>query len=255
MITTKISYSDIPKKYKKMFIDENNQIFYKITDNESIINIFDFYKNNFHERNLYIFPTSNLLKLNNAKEILYNITEHSNKNIQLMIDSNEKEVIEKIENIGFKLRRKSFELEYTLNDLKEFNERCEVNIEKYLKDSKEYNEAAFIAFNYYIETHFNINPLTSSFDEFINILPNEVICEIKDNKIINLVFIDDNELCYFASRNTNTFNSFSIKVIRDLFIKYNSIFVEVDSTDNIALMFKDLFNNSDNNDSFNTYIY
>ena len=255
MIVTKVSYNDLPNNHKKKVNDEKNNIFYKLTENGTDINIFSFYMNSFHETNLYISPTSNLIDHDNSKEILKNIAKTANRHIQLMTDSAEKEIIEKIENIGFKLMRETYELEYNPNDLKEFENKSYVIIEKYTKGLEEYNEAAIIAFNYYIETHLNINTLTASFEEFKEILPDEVICEIKDNEIINLVFVENNELCYFSSMGNESYDSFLLEVIQLLFQKHNFIFAEVDSTDKIALQFKYLFNESDEESSFNTYIF
>ena len=116
-----------------------------------------------------------------------------------------------------------------------------------------YEETVIKAYNHYVETHKEINPLTVNMEAFRSVLPNDAYLQIDDDKIINYVFVEENELCYMGSEKLSTFDGFIYSIIKEVLRTNEDITFEADDTDEVAMKFKQLFNDK-STDSFNTYI-
>ena len=85
--------------------------------------------------------------------------------------------------------------------------------------------------------HQAINPLTASFDNFMEILPDEVY--FIDDK--NFAFVEDNEIAYVLCEETHTGDDFLLALCHTLFYNYDTIVFEADDVDPIAMRLKNNF--------------
>lgn len=250
---SKIKYQDIPVQIYNEFVRDSHFEYYKITQSHYVLGYFIAYENHFHNGNKYILPTNHTFSVLKSEEIFKTIRNYFHKPIQVMVDSNKKKIIKVLENTGFILKRRSFEREFQFSDIK-FLSNNTINLKVYAKGALIYNVACSMAYQYYTETHRDVNPITGTLEQFKAILPDKIICHIENEKIISFCYVENNELCYFYTKDQATFDMFSQSVLQYIFRLYKSILIEVDSTDLIALRFKLNFNDI-NNDSHDTYIY
>lgn len=251
---TKIEHNEISKEIRNELKDYDDFEYYQVIKNNFILGYFIVYDNNFHRINKYIHPINETFENLNKEEIFKTISTYFNKPLQVMIDSNEREIINVLNQVGFSLKRQSFEREFKIFDMKPVDEVKLIELKMFQKNSKHYDEASLIAFNHYVKTHKNVSPLTATLEQFKKILPDHVVCQVVDDKIINLCFIEKNELCYLSSINEEAFKEFSVSVIKYMLSKHEAITFEVDSTDILGMKFKSLFKD-DSSDSFDTYIF
>ena len=109
-------------------------------------------------------------------------------------------------------------------------------------------------FEYYKVTHEAINPLTSPFEEFIELMPDEVLYAKEHYEIQHAAFVEGDEIAYVSSNNEQTFARFAFTVVNMLFEVYPSIIFEADNTDWVAMTLKNLFNVG-STVTFDTWIY
>lgn len=250
---TKIQYHQVPLDIKNKVSENDYFEYYQVIQDKHSLGYLIAYDNEFHGNNKYLYPFYETFASFNTKEIFKVISNYFNKPLQVMIDSKEAEIINVLKKVGFKLKRQSFEREYNIGSVKNLNNFTE-NIEIFNKGTKPYDEACEMAYKHYVSVHANVNPLTVGVAEFAKILPNQVICQIFNNQIVNLVFLEDNELCYITSLEITTFELFAHAVIKYIFSKYETITFETDTTDFVALKLKSYFHN-ETNDSHDTYIF
>lgn len=250
---TKILYQNLPIEIHNEFIRDSQYEYYKISQDRYVLGYFIAYENGFHNENKYLLPTNYTFSVLTTKGVFKAISDFFHKPIQVMVDSNKKKIVDVLENAGFVLKRKSFEREFQINDVKDLKDDT-IDLKLYTKGTVPYNDACILAYDYYTKTHKDVSPMTGSLEQFKSILPDKIICQIEDENIISFCFIEKNELCYFYSKNEATMDLFSQSVLKFIFSLYESVVIEVDSTDLIALRFKLNFND-DNHDSHDTYIF
>lgn len=227
--------------------DESNFEYYSISDGYFVA-----YDNEFHKNHKYIYFKFDFKKTKNLKDVYNQIKTYFNKSLQIMVDSKETATITMISESGFKLRRRSFERCFKEIDIKKHLDIIE-DIKLIKSIDSLYEEAVIKAYNHYVETHKEINPLTVNIETFRSVLPNDVYLQIEDDKIINYVFVEENELCYMGSEKLNTFDGFVYTIIKEVLKTNEEITFEADDTDEVAMKLKQLFNDK-STDSFNTYI-
>lgn len=219
-----------------------------VTSSNEIVGSFFAYDNLNHQKNKYIVVNDNLI---NHEEVFSYIRTYFNKPLQVMIDSTKLNIINTLLNAKFELVRRCYELEVFKTDLLERNYEV-VSFKKTDKNEDIYNEISYISYKHYRETHESINPLNLKFEEFKKLLPNNLYYYITKDNIINYVFEEDGELCYFGGSENKDFEVFINSLLIKLFKYYSHIFFEIDSTDKIALRMFNLFNKP--NESYNTFI-
>ncbi len=251
---TKIEHHEIPNDIKGKLKCYDDFEYYQVSKNSIVLGYFSAYDNDFHQNNKYIKPINETFDNLNKIEIFKAISVYFNKPLQVMIESNKREIISVLNKVGFILKRQCFEREFKIADMIPLEDVTSTIIQTIKKGSKQYDEASLIAFDYYAKTHKDVSPLTATLEQFKQILPDHVVGQIIDDKIINLCFIEKDELCYFASIDEASFKDFSICVIKYMFSKNETITFEVDSTDPLGLTFISCFKN-DSIDSFDTYIF
>lgn len=225
---------------------------YEVFQNGSSNGFVSWSRNNFHNQNLYFE-----LKLHSYdKEIskkLFALLQHEHKEpFQIMCDSTEKELIEFIENAGFVCKRKCYECEVAKEDLKtEVQSDVSMLLAKY--PEKAYLEASKLLYQQYAKKHAAVNPVTASFEEFLEALPKEVYVELQEGKVANFVFTKENEIAYVGSVSKEAYQNFIVAVVIRLFEEHETICFECDDTDREAMQLRELFI-TDSDESYNTYI-
>lgn len=118
----------------------------------------------------------------------------------------------------------------------------------------DYLSCCEMLFEYYKVTHEAINPLTSPLEDFIALIPDDVLYTMNHGEIQHAAFVEDDEIAYVSSIDEKTFARFALTVVNMLFEVYPSIIFEADNTDWVAMTLKNLFN-VESTVTFDTWIY
>ena len=231
---------------------QNNR--YQIEENGRRLATIKTYRNQYHLRNCYIrFDLNDHEKIIDPS-ILQSIADEQKCPLQAMIASSETQKANFLKGLGFKKVRVCYELEVEKSDLFVTEPFQEMKILKANRGDADYLSCCEMLFEYYKVTHEAINPLTSPFEEFIELIPDEVFYS-KDNDIIqHAAFVEGDEIACVSSNNEQTFARFAFTVVNMLFEVYPSIIFEADNTDWAAMTLKNLFNVA-STVTFDTWIY
>lgn len=157
---------------------------------------------------------------------------------------------------GFTLKRRCLEVEITSADLyvtQPFTQDfCIIR-----KGDSEYEECCRRVFEYYKQTHQNINRLTASFEEFCADLPETVLCDKKNGMITHLAFTErareDCEIAYLHSNCPDGFSAFGERLLFFLAQQSSRVYFECDDCDEHATTLRTLTKITDGA-TYNTYI-
>lgn len=186
-----------------------------------------------------------------AKELFDLISKKLDKPLQIMILSEEKDVISFIQKAGFNCKRKCYEVDASVQDY--IGKKTKEMLSFALVGDALYERCCEIIFDRYISTHKGINPWTGTKEEFFTLLPKTVFYEMDNETIRNLAFVEDNEIAYVYGEDKNKFVSFMQKLIIEMFEQNETIVFEADDCDEYAMELKRLFRNQTEG-SFDTYI-
>ncbi len=240
---------------KQIEIRKLNNELYEVFQNGNSLGFIKLSRNKFHAGNLYLQLQLTSYDKEFSKELLTLLQQEHNEPFQIMCNSTEKEMIEFIETAGFVCKRKCYECEVTKADVR-IDDRQEMlqNALLYSCFSEaEYLDASKLLYQQYADKHATINPVTASFEEFLEILPKDVYVEINQGKINNFAFVEENEIAYVGSCEKETYRSFLMILMQTIFAEYETICFECDDGDWDAMCLKELFSIEDN-ESYNTYI-
>lgn len=198
------------------------------------------YRNPYHCNNCYLNFDIEDIKENNMENIFQTIALEENTTLQVMISSKDIHKINVLKTNGFKKVRSCYELDVTKNDLLAINsKRCD--FQEARLGSKIYDSCAKLLFKHYVETHKHINPLTSTYIDFSNDLPDKVLYYAKHDNIIHCSFVKENEIAYVCSEEIETFMNFAHSIVEELFKKFTLLSFEADDVDPVAKVLKNLF--------------
>ena len=194
-----------------------------------------YYFNSFHNSNVYfkIDEVKLFDKLNS--ELLNKLSNYFGKPIQIMISSERKDVTNVLKNLGFERKRVCYEIEVCKEYYCIYEKDDEIKLITAHKGSKEFEICADLMLERYMKTHLEINPWTGKRNDFLNILPEKVIYEKKDDSIENLAFIENEEVAYVFGKDIDSFRKFSSNLIFNLFEKCKNIYFEADDCDEFAM--------------------
>ena len=208
------------------------------------------WKNAFHNRNVYIDFEYEDLKGEKTDPFL-EIYNARGASLQFMVDSSDTFKRDIAKTWGFKKMRSCYSLEVTKDDLISHENRtikiCEANLEDEI-----YENLSKIYFDYYRSSHEAINPVSASFNEFKEILPDKIYFNQDDG--MSFAFIEKNEIAYVYSDNLEIAEDFFRTVAEKMFCDYDTIFFEADDVDECAMRLKNIFS-SGVKDVFETWIY
>jgi len=210
------------------------------------------YKNPSHLLNIYLSMDLSVYLPEISHALFSLLQDQIGSPMQVMLSSEETDMIKFLEQGGFRCMRRCFECEYSENNLAHPLHET-FPLQSACSGSADYLACAELLFSQYRVKHEAINPLTDSFRAFQSKLPCFVIWHGNKNGIQHFAFVEENEIAYVGSREITKYPFFIESVVSHLFSKYRTIFFEADDNDREAMILKGLFR-STSSVSFNTYI-
>ena len=201
-------------------------------DGEQLAKI-ETYRNPYHLSNCYIkFDSDNIVGIGDTN-IFQIIADEEKSPLQAMVSSHETQKAIYLASQGFKKVRICHEMEVKKKDLLSILSSQESHISKANRGQDEYKDCCELLSTYYKDIHEPINPLSSTFNEFIELLPAEVFYagDNGNDGVQHVAFVNDNEIAYVSSRDEITFDSFALAVVIELFKDNQSIVFEADNVD------------------------
>ena len=232
-------------------IEKEKNIFQVFSDGQTLGKIL-IRENKYHSECVYLDFELNQYNKKDSEILFQQIIIEIKKPLQVMISSVESQIINFIKEAGFLCKRKCFEVEATKQDyIGPTYDLYPLHI--CYKGSDEYDKSCNILFKHYKKTHNLISPLTCDYKSFIKILPEKVYFTKKNQKIIDVAFVEDNEIAYVCSNDKGEVKYFLSRLIDTLFKTYENIFFESDDCDEAAMGLYNLFKHKDTV-SYDTYI-
>lgn len=208
------------------------------------------WKNAFLNRNVYVDFEYDDLK-GEKTDPFREIYDSHGAPLQFMVDSSETLKRDVAKKWGFKKKRSCYSIEVTKDDLISHENRtikiCEASF-----GDEIFENFSKIYFDYYRNVHEDINPLSASFNEFKEILPEKIYFNRDDG--LSFLFIEKNEIAYVYSDNLENAGDFFRAVVEKMFCDYDTIFFEADDVDECAMQLKSIFSGG-LADVFETWIY
>ena len=210
-----------------------------------------YFTNPYHAESYYLELQLQQYDAQISNCIFDKISQRLNKPMQIMISSDESEVTEFISQAGFVCKRKCYEIEAVVQDY--IGEMINGPLAIALDNEVVYQICRKMMLKRYISTHKIINPWTGTETEFYEALPKIVYYEVEDRQVINMAFVEGNEIAYFCGIDVDKSTIFAQNLVTELFDKYENIVFEADDCDEYAMKLKSLFANQ-SEISYNTYI-
>lgn len=207
--------------------------------------------NPYHNKHYYLKLQLKYYDIGVAKEIFDLLSHKLDKPMQVMISSEDEEIISFIQTVGFSCRRKCYEIEVSVQDY--IGKKTKGSLSFAVLGHPIYEKCCEIMLDRYISTHKEINPWTGTKEDFFMMLPKVVFYEMDNDRIKNLSFVEDNEIAYVCGADRVDFILFAQKLITEMFKQKEVIMFEADDCDEYAMELKNLFINQ-SEESFDTYI-
>ena len=209
------------------------------------------YNNPCHMKNCYLKLDLDRLDISVSKELFHRLGAIAGRTLQAMISSEDVMMAQFLAAGGFICKRKCYEVEAGLKDY--IGGQAHIPLVHYRTGEAEYEESCQIMFDHYVATHEAINPWTADYACFCEKMPGDVICAKQDDQIVDVAFVEDNEIAYIGGTDRYFFDKFARCVSAAMLANYDTICFECDDCDWAAMMLKSLFVNQDKR-SFDTYI-
>lgn len=181
------------------------------------------------------------------------LIEKYRKPLQIMVPSDAERLIGILEQCGFGLKRKCYEIDVCPADLVRPLSNDYSALSEARRGAARYEECAGRMYAWYADTHAPISPLTAARADFDEMLPDTVLYMTKDEQIHSAAFLDGNEIAYVFSDAQDSFFQFADSLLSYMFGKYDRIVFEADDTDRAATGLKEMFLVSPGT-SYDTYI-
>lgn len=207
--------------------------------------------NPYHAENYYLELQLQQYDTKISKSIFDNMSHELNKPMQIMISSDELDVIEFIQIAGFMCKRKCYEIEAVAQDY--IGEKINKPLAVVLDNHPIYQTCCKMMLERYISTHEKISPWTGSAEEFYELLPKVAYYEVENEQVINVAFVEENEIAYVYGTNMDRFAIFTQNLITELLNQYERVVFEADDCDEYAMRLKSLFINQ-SEECYNTYV-
>ena len=178
------------------------------------------------------------------------------KPLQVMLYSWETEKSEFLLQGGFHVARRCYEVEFTAAT-SPFPTTEYLKFSLIHKGNEGYEACCRSVYEHYERTHQGVSPLTASFDEFCEELPDTVICEKTADSLRHAAFIaesdEDMEIAYVASEDEASFACFAEKLLSYLSVRAVKVCFECDDCDPLAMMLLNV-SGAESEESYDTYI-
>ncbi|HEM5039434.1 TPA: GNAT family acetyltransferase [Streptococcus suis] len=180
------------------------------------------YQNPYHQTNIYLRLDLVDFDCTIAEQLFQSLqTSLGGKPLQVMLSSAEQERIHFLTAAGFVCKRKCYEFEVTKQDY--LGQADTANLITARKGTAPYQIACQQIFDHYQTVHQDINPWTTSQEEFEKDLPDRVYTDSE-----NCAFVENNEIAYVCGKDEQSFDPFIQAVICQLFEQYEQISFEAD---------------------------
>lgn len=209
-------------------------------------------KNPFHTRNIYLTFRLSSYPLNVSQPLFSLLQAQLNAPLQVMVSSEEANLIAFLKSGGFHCVRRCYEYELTKDDLIHPLEN-QLEFRTSFSGSIGYQQCAELLYRQYGTKHELINPLTASFSLFLSALPETVLWYGSEEEPTSFAFIEENEIAYVGTTDLEQFVFFIIAIVHTLFSRYETIIFEADDNDQEATALKNIFYCKDC-ESFDTYL-
>ena len=206
------------------------------------------FTNKFHNKHTYI-KINDIMRVKMAD---FNALAEE-RPLQIGVYSDQLDLINFIKKADFVLKRKCYELEVTIRDLKKSLEPTKGKGKLTKKGEKPFEKASDLVFKYYKKTHKDVSPLTVGFEEFKDILPEEAFYYEKEGQVLMAAFLENEEIAYIAGFEENLADEFINDLLKYLFKNHQKIFFESDTTDPLATRLRNKFQ-AKSDLTFDTYI-
>lgn len=198
------------------------------------------YENAFHHGHLYIEIEDGDL-WDGVVQNIEALFQETKRPLQTGVFSDDVERIRLLVKCGFLRKRRCYEIEVRQSDLLVQLSENACKLLEANEGSASYAACAQMMFRAYARTHAEVNPLTATFEEFIQILPANAVFMERDGEIRALAFVEKNEIAYLASDSPEDLPSFFASLLTRMFSQYEYIFFEADDVDPTAMALKHLF--------------
>ena len=219
--------------------------------NDDLLGTVRLYGNLCHAACCYIEPELKRYDPEIGKELFEELRRMAGRPLQAMVGSENGEIIGFLEASGFVCRRKCYETEVCREDYRGRAEPMELSAVR--RGEVLYDTCCRVMYARYLDTHRTINPWTAGYDAFCGFLPAEAVCEICDGQVVNLAFVEKNEIAYLWGTPSSRFSRFAANLVEQLFAKHGTICFESDDCDWAAMELRQLFIGQSES-SFDTYI-
>ena len=209
-------------------------------------------RNSFHNQHCYLKLELICYDTAISEELFSLLRQKINCSLQVMLYSFQKKECDFLSAGGFQCKRHCFEVEGTFSTLaapvRETVPLTEISSEHFA-----YAECCKMLYDYYAVTHASISLLTANLEQFCVDLPDTVLCQIDNGKIIHFAFIEGNEIAYIGTKDMKTFQSFAETLLARMLKEYDSLSFECDDCDPAAMALKARFICTEDN-TYDTYI-
>ncbi len=212
----------------------------------------ELYRNGFHSGHLYLkIEAYEVPDLPCA--VFEELLEKHRKPLQVMVSSDNEQLVGILRRSGFVLKRKCYEMDVREADLVTPLSNVFPAVAEARRGTPEYAECAGKMYHYYADTHAAINPLTAARADFEEMLPDTVLYARTDDRIDSAAFVDGGEIAYVFSYRRDVFLLFADSLLANMFGRSERVFFEADDSDWAATKLKELFSVSPGV-SYDTYI-
>lgn len=235
-----------------------------------------YYRNDYHQRNLYLAISRIYLPRDEAASCFRLIADRFRQPLQVMISSDNQKDAAFLHAGGFHLKRRCFEAAVSRDDY--LGRAGTAVLESAGCGSRDYRLCAERMLEHYIRMHRDINPWTADAQAFFDSLPGRVFFTAPDGtaknfafegtgnmalaetgnrasmEIENFAFLENEEIAYVLGGGKDSFLNFLETLIPRLFREHAVLLFEADDVDPYAMILKNLFRHA-HQDTFDTWIY
>ena len=211
----------------------------------------EIYNNKFHDGHTYLDIEDYEVDEIQSSDFEKIINEY-HKPLQVMVSSSDRRLGCLLTQSGFQLMRRSFKVKFSASDMIVALSAKHQILTESVKGEKDYFECAEIMYCFYRKTHYDVNPLTASLEEFMDVLPATVLYS-REGCIEAAAFVENNEIAYMCANNLEAFGNFAPSLLDYMFGINKNIIFEADDTDWVATKLREMFVHK-NEESCDTYV-
>lgn len=228
-------------------IGDKYQIYYE----DHCVGAVQLYDNPCHLRNCYLKLDMKCLDKSIGAELFKQLKDIANRPLQVMVDSTDEATIAFLTAGGFVCKRRCYEVDAGADAY--IGGKANVQLFYTYVGDAAYAQCCRMMFDYYVQTHRDVNPWTADYETFCQSMPTDAVFAKQDCEIAALAFVEGNEIAYVCGVDRKSFTDFARCLVTAMFEHHEAICFECDDCDWAAMTLKSMFGNQDET-SFDTYI-